>query len=97
MAWNFEYNPGFSFKSCSRDEETRRLQNEAIGNAPSPGGASGGSAAVADGQVPEVIVQMLKVIGTSHTADVAQLTKSKKKLESEVRGLKRHLARIQKR
>lgn len=43
-AWNFEHNPGFSFKSCSKDEETRRSQNEAIGNAPSPCGSSKGSA-----------------------------------------------------
>lgn len=44
-AWNFEHNPGFHFKSCNKDEETRRIQNEAIGNAPSPASGSRGSAA----------------------------------------------------
>lgn len=96
-AWNFEHNPGFSFKSCSKDEETRRLQNEAIGNAQNPGGSLRGPAPVADGQVAEIIAEVLKVIGSSHAADVAQLTKSKKKLETEVKGLKTRLARIQKR
>jgi hypothetical protein len=44
-AWNFERNPGFSFKSSNKDEETRRLQNEAIGNVSSPRSSSKGSAA----------------------------------------------------
>jgi len=96
-AWNFEHNPGFSFKSCNKDEEIRRIQNEAIGNAPSPSSSSKGSAAVADGEMAEIIEEVLKLIGTSHTADVAQLKKSKNKLESEVKGLKRQLARIRKR
>jgi hypothetical protein len=97
VAWNFEHNPGFSFKSSSRDEETRRIQNEAIGNAPSPSSSGKGLATVADGQVAEIIAEVLKVIGSSHTADLAQLTKSKKKLESEVKGLRTRLGRIQKR
>jgi hypothetical protein len=97
VAWNFEHNPGFSFKSTSRDEETRRIQNEAIGNAPSPSSSSRASQAVADSQDAEMIMALMKVIGSSHTADVAQLVKSKRKVENEVRGLKRYIAKMRKR
>jgi hypothetical protein len=96
-AWNFEHNPGFHFKSCNKDEETRRIQNEAIGNAPSPASASRGSAISGGVDVEEFVGELLKMVSTSHKEDVAHLTKSNKKLENKVRDLKRKIARKQKR
>jgi hypothetical protein len=87
-AWNFEYNPGFSFKSCSKDEETRRCQNEAIGNAPSPGGSSKGSTA-ARGIGANVSEEEWKVM-IAHAETVDQ---ENKKLRSMLKDMRRKSAR----
>jgi hypothetical protein len=75
------HNPNFNFQSCSPVEETRRRENEAIGNAPSPSSSSGAAlrgsstTAAAGGVDAEVFEKLLKEVEKLRAEDVAHSEK----------------------
>lgn len=99
-AYFAQHNPNFNFQSCAPLEETRRIENEAIGNAPSPSAASNSASKAPGGAGVDgaVFAELLKEVEKLRAEDVAH--SEKRHVEDMAHSEKRHaedIARLTKR